>query len=329
MTLSSSVEEDFKRDSATILYNKWYNEQKGRAFDATDSNISLDSGFQRIHKHITGLDSFVKWCKKYQKGVVNYVVGSQGATSLPITSILNNYIKSFLGLPFYKLGPMKNWIESESDVVKEIGAFSVLPKFERYYLVRDMMVSSLLPIFNGVPFRDSIINAFVTVYHSETNMQVFVHNGYPNFGESFYSDAKFKSIGQPNSTAFGLGQWLGNRLLDYFYFTIYNISKLADPRKIGPEVLYHPSFQVAFMAYELRKDGYYYNVIVKTLKRWKNSGITPTYQDFCSLVLSKMQGIEPSDSQFAVASKIKDEKRTVDTLPAEFSSTHRLTKLTK
>lgn len=309
------------------LYNLWYNEQRSRVFTKKDMNLSFDDCFKRVHTYITSDTKFIAWCKRYQKGLVTYVPGSNGAAVLPITYILNNYIKSLMGLPFYKMGPFEDWSVSKSAVVKEIASFSVAPKPERYMLMRKLMIDALLPVFNEVHFKDLLINAIITVYHSETGMQVFLHNSYPNFNKSFSSDAKLSNLGQPNSTAFGLGQWLGNRLLDYYYFVADKLSLLSDPRQIGPEILYHPSFQVAFMAFELRKGGYYFKVLTKKLNQWKRDGIKPSYQSMVELVLEGMQGISPDDRQFASSSKIKSEKATVDRLPKEFVNSFTLTKL--
>lgn len=324
-----SYEDYFDKSSGDgfSYYNLWYNEQRSRAFTKVDANFSFDQCFQVVHKYITSDTKFISWCKKYQKGVVTYVPGSNGAAVLPITYILNNYIKSLMGLPFYKFGPYEDWSASKYAVIREISDFSKAPKFERYSLVRKLMVEALIPVFQGFHFRDLLINAFVTVYHSETNMQVFLHNSYTNFGHNFSSSARLSKLGQPNSTAFGLGQWLGNRLLDYYYFVADKLSLLSDPRQIGPEILYHPSFQIAFMAFELRKGAYYNKTLLKTINRWYNAGITPTYQMMVELVLSGMQGISPDDVQFASVSKIRSEKDTVDRLPKEFISSHSLTKL--
>lgn len=317
----------FKGINGFDMYKMWYNEQRGRFFGKNQSDFSFDDCFKVVHKYITEDANFKKWCKKHQKGVVTYIPGSQGASVLPITYILNNYIKSLMGLPFYKYGEFSEWTEHKSDVIKEIGTFTALPKYERYILTRKLMIEALLPVFSNVPYRDQLINAIVTVYHSETGMQIFLHNGYPDFGRGFYSDANLKRLGQPNSTAFGLGQWLGNRLLDYYYFVAESLSAMTDPRKIGPEILYHPSFQIAFMAFELRRGGYYHKALLRTLNKWKNSGIKPSYRMMVELVLEVYQGIRSDDPQFAVAAKIADEKKTVDKLPAEFVSAHSLTKL--
>lgn len=324
---SGFFEDDKSSGDGIVYYNMWYNEQRSRMFTKADQNLSFDACFQRVHKYITEDSKFIAWCERYQKGVITYVPGSNGAAILPITYILNNYIKSLMGLPFYKMGNFEDWTVSKSAVIKEIAVFASSPKPERYMLVRKLMIEALIPVFQGFHFRDLLINAFVTVYHSETNMQVFLHNSYPNFGKGFESSARLANIGQPNSTAFGLGQWLGSRLLDYYYFVADKLSLLTDPRQIGPEILYHPSFQVAFMAFELRKGGYYNKVLLKRINKWHNNNITPTYQDMVELVLEGMQGIEPTDKQFASSFKIKQEKRTVNQLPKEFSTSHTLTKL--
>lgn len=317
----------FKGLDGYDMYKMWYNEQRGRVFTKNHSNYSFDDCFQIVHKYIVSDPSFQRWCMKYQKGVISYVPGNVGAVTLPVTYILNNYIKSLMGLPFYRYGGFSDWVSHPSDVIKEIGDFTLLPKYERYILVRKLMIEALLPVFSTVPFRDTLINALITVYHSETGMQVFLHNGFPNFGKGFYSDSDLKRIGKPNSTAFGLGQWLGSRLIDYYYFVAENLAAMTDPRKIGPEILYHPSFQIAFMAFELRRGGAYHKTILKTLNKWKNSGVTPSYKMMVELILTKYQGIEKNDPQFQSQSKISDEKKTIDKLPAEFRSAHSLTKL--
>lgn len=324
---SFELKGDKSSGDGITYYNMWYNEQRSRAFTKADMNLSFDQCFQRVHKYIAEDPKFISWCKRYQKGVITYVPGSNGAAVLPITYILNNYIKSLMGLPFYKYGNFDQWSASKSDVIKEIASFSKSSKPERYMLVRKLMIEALIPVFQGFHFRDLLINAFITVYHSETNMQVFLHNSYLDFGKSFKSNAKLANLGQPTSTAFGLGQWLGNRLLDYYYFVADKVSLLTDPRQIGPEILYHPSFQVAFMAFELRKGGYYNKLLLRRINRWYDNGITPSYQDMVELVLEGMQGISPSDRQFASSSKIIQEKKTVDQLPINFVTFQTLTKL--
>jgi hypothetical protein len=308
-------------------YNLWYNEQRSRAFTIRDKDLSYDACFKRVHEYIVSDTNFIKWCKRYQQGKVAYVAGSQGASVLPITYILNNYVKSLMGLPFYKFGQFEEWKNSKSDIVKEIAAFSISSRTDRYMIMRKMMTDALLPALSDVYCRDLLINALITVFYSETGAQIFLHNSYPNFNKNFTSEAKLSSLGQPNSTAFGLGQWLGNRLLDYYYFVTDKVSLLTDPRKIGPEILYHPSFQVAFMAFELRKGGYYQKTLVRQLNKWKQRGKIPSYREMVELVLEFLQGIKPTDSQFAAKSKIINEKKVVDGIPANFSVSFNLTKL--
>lgn len=313
--------------SGTSYYNLWYNEQRSRAFTIKDKDLSYDECFKRVHEYIVSDPKFIAWCKRYQQGKVAYVAGSQGASVLPITYILNNYIKSLMGLPFYKYGDFEAWDTSKSDVIKEIAQFAKADRTSRYMVMRKMMTDALVPVFHDVYCRDLLINALVTVFYSETGAQIFLHNSYPNFNKNFVSEAKLSRLGQPNSTAFGLGQWLGNRLLDYYYFVTDKVSLLTDPRKIGPEILYHPSFQVAFMAFELRKGGYYQKTILRQLNKWKLRGKVPTYREMVELVLEFIQGIKPTDSQFAAKAKISNEKKVVDGISPSFVASFNLTKL--
>lgn len=313
--------------SGISYYNLWYNEQRSRAFTIKDKDLSYDECFKRVHEYIVSDPKFIAWCKRYQQGKVAYVAGSQGASVLPITYILNNYVKSLMGLPFYKYGDFEDWDSSKSDVIKEIAQFAKADRTSRYMIMRKMMIDALVPVFRDVYCRDLLINALVTVFYSETGAQIFLHNSYPNFNKNFVSEAKLSGLGQPNSTAFGLGQWLGTRLLDYYYFVTDKVSLLTDPRKIGPEILYHPSFQVAFMAFELRKGGYYQKTILRQLNKWKLSGEAPTYREMVELVLEFIQGIKPTDNQFAAKAKISNEKKVVDGISSSFVASFNLTKL--
>lgn len=313
--------------SGIAYYNLWYNEQRSRAFTIKDKDLSYDDCFKRVHEYIVSDPKFIAWCKRYQQGKVTYIAGSQGASVLPITYIMNNYIKSLMGLPFYKFGNFENWSSSKSDVVKEIAAFSIADKPSRYLIMRKLMIDALVPTLADVYCRDLLINALVTVFHSETSAQIFLHNSYPNFNKNFTSEAKLANLGQPNSTAFGMGQWLGKRLLDYYYFVTDKVSLLTDPRKIGPEILYHPSFQVAFMAFELRKGGYYQKTLVRQLNKWKLNGKVPTYREMVELVLEFVQGIKPDDSQFAPKPKINNEKKLIEGIDPNFTVSFNLTKL--
>lgn len=315
--------EDFDKTNRTglSLYNQWYNEQPSRIFQKKDKAMSLDSCFQIINKTIVEDPAFIKWAAKYQKGQVIYIPGSQAASVLPVNDLTLNYLKPCLGLPFYRVGGLKSWTTLKDPLLQEIGLFANADKYDRYLVIRSMMIKALIPIFQKSKFKNDIINAIITAYHSETRMEVFIHNDYIDFGEQFIGTGTFSSVGKPASTAFGLGQWLGGRLLDLFYYANEKLSIIRDPRVIGPEFLYHPSIHVGFMANELKKGSWYHTKIMSTLNKWEKNGTLPSYSDFVSLVLTIYQGIPSDDKkQFKIKEKIQSEKLLVNGLNTNKSS---------
>lgn len=296
------------------LYKKWYNEQPSRVFRAEHKDYSFDDCCSIIHKRLISLPGFVAWCKKYQKGSLLYIPGSNGASSFKITPLLNDYIKPMLGLPFIRHGSMITWKDHEVPLIREIGVFASLSQKHRYLVSGHLITQILNHTLPSFKHKALFIKAIITVYYSESNFQISIHNGYPNFGESFYSSNTNSALGQPDSTAFGLGQWLGNRLLDFHYFVIERLSSIGDPRLIGPEICYHPSFHIAFMAFELRSDGYYLNKILKLIKNIRSDDPVVIHSDLVKIVLTSFQGIPKDDPQFLPSVKIQREAAMKDSL---------------
>lgn len=316
------------RSAGNRLYNQWFNEQSNRAFSVEDKLISFDDCFNRVHKFITSGSQYKTWVAKHQQGRLNYVAGGGGAVALPVTDINVNFIKSAMGLPYYRFGAISSWSSSDSIYAKQIGAFSALSSVDRYLTIREMMIQTLSVSFAGLPFKNELINAFITVYHSETDMQVAIHNCYYSFGDNFGGKGLSSSIGKPDSNAFGLGQWLGSRLIDLFYFTASCVTELADPRSVDPSILYHPSIHMGFLAFEMRKGSVYYKKLSAAVEKWKKAGVQPSYFQFVSLILIEVQIIPVADTkQFKASEKIASERRTVAKIPKDYKFTNILTRL--
>lgn len=326
--MENNLSKSISRSSGNVYYNKWFNEQSSRMFSLKDRDISFDECFKRVHSYITSLEKYKQWVARYQNNNLTYIAGKGGAVSLPVLFINENYIKSALGLPYYRYGAIKSWSSSDRVYTKQIGMFSSLSKVDRYLTIREMMIQTLNVSFVGLPFKNELINAFVTVFHSETAMQVSIHNSYYEFGDKFKYESSLSHNGRPDSNAFGLGQWLGSRLIDLFYYTASCVTELGDPRFIDPSILYHPSIHMGFLAFEMRKGSSYYSVLSKTLISWKKSGRIPSYLEFVSLVLIEVQGIKRSDKkQFKAVAKIGEERKTIASIPNNYQFTNILTKL--
>lgn len=330
---SSNESEDFSlveppRSKGIKKYNLWYNEQPKRYFNFSRRNFSFDDCFEVINQRLISHPPFINYCNKFQDGHLYYKYGSNiGSSYINYNDLSVNYIKSAMGLPFYRMGGIKNWSSHPIDVIKEIGDFSNSSLMSRYLVIREQMTIGLLPTFVDLPFYEMFINAMVTVFHSETGVEVSIHNSYVGFGDVYVPSGTSSTLGKPLSNAFGLGQWLGNRLVDYFYFVASSLTKLIDPRTIGPEILYHPSFQIGFMAYELRKGGLYYRHISKTLLGWESRGTKPTYLQMVSLILEHIQGIGSTSNQFQPRIKIRHEQSLVDSIPLDLIPDFKFSKL--
>lgn len=275
----------------------------GRIFSDRHRSISLDEIFL-IANSMTRLEAqpYTPFSNNWDKWFKN---------DAGITAFSRNVVKSALGLAFMRSGSISEWRKSSDPLVKNIGDYSLLSSVSKYVIGREALLQVYYGAFKHLPNHEALIKAFITVFYSETGFQMVNHNSYWDNNDLFKPGKKYYFIhdiknGQPDSNAFGFGQWLGIRLIDYFYFAISAIAKVRDPRKCGPEMLYHPVIMFAFSAAELSNTNRsYYDKIVSFCRSKKNI----THEEAVDFVLTKIQGIDRSDkANYQLSKKIKNEK---------------------
>lgn len=301
--------------TGNAMYVKWFNYTSGRRFSIADSSLSLEDIFLIFNQELKS-KAPSKLIRHSDESVVYRPLISSWtnwfSSDKAITAFTRNYIKSALGLAFMKLGSIHQWNKSVSLIPKQISSYSVLTLAERYVLSREILIQLFYPVFKDLRNNDVLIAALITVFLSETKFECVNHNSYIKLNDVYSPDDDHKfdhrqDLGQPDSNAFGLGQWVGLRLVDYIYFVFENAPKLVDPRMIGAEIFYHPILMFSFSVLELSspKSSYY-----KKISDFCNKKGVRSHSEAVEFVLQHIQGIDPVKypKQFKASTKIEYEK---------------------
>lgn len=302
--------------SGNAMYVKWFNYTSGRRFSSSDINLSLEDIFLIFNKELKS-KAPSKIVRNSDESVVyrpfisrwtNWFVDGKA-----ITAFTRNYIKSAMGLAFMKLGSIHQWNKSTDLISRQISSYSILTLAERYVLSRELMIQLFYPSFKDLKNSDVLITALITVFLSETKFECVNHNSYIKLNDIYRPDDDHRfthrqDLGQPDSNAFGLGQWVGLRLVDYVYFVFENAPKLVDPRKIGAEIFYHPILMFSFSVLELSSPNSSY---YKMISDFCNKKKIISHSEMVEFVLQHIQGIDPIKypKQFKAKTKIEFEKQ--------------------
>lgn len=200
------------------------------------------------------------------------------------SDIVNSIIKPALVLPLQFWGTVDRWRDDQPNpFIAEAARHYRRSSIAKMAYMTNYLDALLAQSTIDVP-KKLLLNGMLAAYYGETQGDISLHQGFGSGNSVYFGGSK-----GPASSAFGLGQWLNNRLAGYVYYAQAFCYKVFGYADIPVAALYSPTLQFNYLLWELENAGGYKRSLENAFKTGLNGniakmGLSPTSVEAATLI---------------------------------------------